>query len=225
MSALSSKPKLPTTVGENKKTKGNKLATANEIILAVMQDVQAVGKNDRNQSQGFNFRGIDAVVNKVGPALRKAGGFIAPSVNRIDYSTAPTKNGGVANIARVDVTYTVYGSDSSTVSGNVVAEAFDSGDKATAKAMSVAYRTFLLQLLCLPTDEPDPDTFSYETAQVIPAATAAALTDWAEVIKSATTELELKNAWDEIAKLNIADLPFNNTTLKALVFDQKALVK
>ena len=28
--------------------------------------------------------------------------------------------------------------------------------------MSVAFRTFLLQLLALPTDEPDPDSFSYE---------------------------------------------------------------
>jgi hypothetical protein len=40
----------------------------------------------------------------------------------------------------------------------------DSGDKATAKAMSVAMRTALLQALCLPTDEPDPDATSYERA-------------------------------------------------------------
>lgn len=38
----------------------------------------------------------------------------------------------------------------------------DSGDKATAKAMSVAFRTALLQALCLPTDEIDPDAESYE---------------------------------------------------------------
>lgn len=202
------------------------MATANEIILAVMQEVQAVGKKDRNQAQGFSFRGIDAVMNAVGPALRKAGGFIAPTVNSIDYSTSPTKSGGLNNIARVNVTYTVYGSDGSRISGDVVAEAFDSGDKATAKAMSVAYRTFLLQILCLPTDEPDPDSFSYESAPApVAAETLAALTDWAEVIKSATTQDELKNAWDEIAKMNLADVQFNNTTLKALVFAQKAKVK
>jgi hypothetical protein len=38
----------------------------------------------------------------------------------------------------------------------------DSGDKATAKAMSVAFRTALLQSLSLPTDEVDPDAHSYE---------------------------------------------------------------
>jgi len=42
-----------------------------------------------------------------------------------------------------------------------VAESMDSGDKATAKAMSVAFRTALLQTLCLPTDESDPDADSY----------------------------------------------------------------
>jgi hypothetical protein len=43
-------------------------------------------------------------------------------------------------------------------------EAFDSGDKSTAKAMSVAYRTALLQALTLPTDEPDPDETVEELA-------------------------------------------------------------
>ena len=44
----------------------------------------------------------------------------------------------------------------------VAAEAWDSGDKAAPKAMSVAFRTALLQALALPTDDPDPDSQSYE---------------------------------------------------------------
>jgi hypothetical protein len=40
----------------------------------------------------------------------------------------------------------------------------DSGDKAVPKAMSVAFRTALLQALALPTDEPDPDASTYERA-------------------------------------------------------------
>jgi hypothetical protein len=42
----------------------------------------------------------------------------------------------------------------------VAGEGSDSLDKATSKAMSVAYRTALLQALCLPTSDPDPDSFS-----------------------------------------------------------------
>lgn len=135
---------------------------AHEIIQNVMADVQGLAKKDRNQAQGFNFRGIDAVMNAVGPSLRKHGGFITPNLDRVEYSTATTSKGTIQNVARVVVTYAVMGSEGEPILGSVAAEAFDTGDKATAKAMSVAYRTFLLQLLCLPTDEPDPDSFTYE---------------------------------------------------------------
>jgi hypothetical protein len=63
---------------------------------------------------------------------------------------------------RVKVTYTFIGVNGDTIKATVVGEAMDSGDKATAKAMSVAFRTALLQSLSLPTDEVDPDAHSYE---------------------------------------------------------------
>jgi len=140
----------------------NEVKSAGEIIVAVMNDVQGLAKRDKNTQQGFNFRGIDAVMNAVGPALRNHGGFIVPVVDSISYEAYPSKNGGQLNVCHVTVSYAVYGQKGEPILGSVSAEAFDSGDKATAKAMSVAYRTFLLQLLCLPTDEPDPDTFTYE---------------------------------------------------------------
>ena len=51
--------------------------------------------------------------------------------------------------------------------------------------MSVAYRTFLLQLLCLPTDEPDPDTFSYDAAPA----------DWDSLLAAVTTRDECLALW------------------------------
>lgn len=142
------------------------MATAAEVVLSVMNEVQGLAKKDRNAAQGFSFRGIDAVMNVVGPALRKAGGFIVPAVQSVRHETLTTAKGSLMNAAYVEVVYSVFGNDGSEpISGIIAAEAFDSGDKATAKAMSVAMRTFLLQLLCLPTDEPDPDSFSYEAAK------------------------------------------------------------
>jgi hypothetical protein len=44
----------------------------------------------------------------------------------------------------------------------------DFGDKGTPKAMSVAYRTLLIQGLCIPTGEADPDSTSYERAEELP---------------------------------------------------------
>lgn len=159
--------------------------TARQVIAAVMQEVQAVAKNDRNEAQRFNFRGIDAVVNKVGPALRNAGGFIVPQVITTEHDTLPAKNGGSMSVVRLTVTFSVYGAEGEPIVGTVAAEAFDSGDKATAKAMSVAFRTFLLQVLALPTDEPDPDASTYEIAKT------PAKTDWRGLIDGATTRDEL----------------------------------
>ena len=141
------------------------MASSAEVVLAVMNEVQGLAKKDRNQAQGFSFRGIDAVLNAVGPALRKAGGFIVPLVRSVRHESLTTAKGSQMNAAYVEVEFLVYGNEGEPVSGIVAAEAFDSGDKATAKAMSVAMRTFLLQLLCLPTDEPDPDSFSYEASK------------------------------------------------------------
>lgn len=136
--------------------------SAMQIIVEVMRDVTAVAKTDVNSQQNFKFRGIDAVINAIGPALRKAGGAIIPNLDSVTYETMPSRSGGTLNVARVIVTYAVHGDSDSCILGSVAAEAFDAGDKATAKAMSVAYRTFLLQLFCLPTDDRDPDHDSYE---------------------------------------------------------------
>ena len=141
------------------------MANAREVILAVMESVQGIAKRDRNSAQGFNFRGIDAVVNKVGPALREAGGFILPEIVNEQHSTALTAKGSQINVVHLTVRFGIYGLDGEPIVGSVAAEAMDSGDKATAKAMSVALRTFLLQVLALPTDEPDPDSFTYEATR------------------------------------------------------------
>ena len=197
------------------------MSTAQQVIVAVMQEVSSVAKKDKNQSQGFSFRGIDAVMNAVGPALRKAGGFVSPEVLNIENTAVPSASGKSLNVVRVLVKYSVYGSEGEPIWGIVAAEALDSGDKATAKAMSVAYRTFLLQLLCLPTDEHDPDHDRYEIGKL----DVGALVDWADVIKAATSQAELKSAWEQIATAGLADVQFNGTTLKKLIFERKEQVK
>ena len=54
--------------------------TVVQALSAVMADVRAVAKKEKNTSQGggFFFRGIDAVVNAVGPALRTHGVVVTP---------------------------------------------------------------------------------------------------------------------------------------------------
>lgn len=168
------------------------MAKATEIILAVMQDVQAVGKTGKNTQQNYNFRGIDAVINAVGPSLRKHGGFIIPSVLHKENELQSTKSGGALNIVRLTISFSIVGTEGEPVTGVVAAEAMDTGDKATAKAMSVGLRTFLLQLLALPTDEPDPDTFSYELGQASKPAR-----DWAAEIKTIKDAAAARQLYNE----------------------------
>lgn len=136
--------------------------TIHQALSKVMGDVQAVKKDSKNQAQRFNFRGIDAVMNAVGPALRKHGVTILPEDVDVHRTNGTTANGKQTAEVVVKVTYRVYGPSGDSIHGKVAAEAMDFGDKAIAKAMSVAYRTFLLQALTIPTDEPDPDSESFE---------------------------------------------------------------
>lgn len=137
--------------------------TAIQALSAVMADVQAVHKSERNVQQGFSFRGVDAVVNAVGPAFRTHGVVVGSEV--VSHTFAEVEVGAKRTPmghAMVTVRYRFYGPAGDFVEASAAAEAMDSGDKATAKAMSVAYRTALIQALALPTDEPDPDAESFE---------------------------------------------------------------
>lgn len=134
----------------------------NEAVIAVMAEVRAVGKDGRNQQQNFNFRGIDATVNALSPAMRKHGVTVYPSIVSLNRGQATTGKGSVMNTVDVIVDYVFTGPEGDTLTARVPGEAFDSGDKATAKAMSVAFRTCLLQTFALPTQETDPDAESHD---------------------------------------------------------------
>lgn len=147
-----------------------KKISAADSIMGVMRAVNAVGKTGRNQAQNFNFRGIDGVLNAVGPALREVGGFIKPDLVKVRYEHGASSKGTPTVEVHLTARYSWYGTDGGEpVTSVVIAEALDTSDKATAKAWSVAYRTFLLQTLCLPTDEPDPDEDYVERASHVDA--------------------------------------------------------
>ena len=136
-------------------------------LAAVMADVTAVPKGDKNQAQNFSFRGIDSILNAVGPALRTHRVVVLPLLEEVETTTVEVgKNRSRMAHVQLRVRYRFVADDGSSVDAVVPAEAFDSGDKAVSKAMSVAFRTVLIQALALPTNDPDPDAVSYERAPV-----------------------------------------------------------
>lgn len=139
-----------------------------ESINAVMADMGAVGKDSQNKQQGFMFRGIDAVMNALYPALVKNKVFIVPTILEQQREERATTKGGVLIYSICKIKYTFYAEDGSSIECIVVGEGMDSGDKATNKAMSVAFKYACFQTFCIPTEEmkeADPDLETHEVTE------------------------------------------------------------
>ena len=124
-----------------------------EAMAAVMEDCGAVAKTDRNEQQKYKYRGIDAVMNALNPALRKNKVFVVPEVLDQSREERQGRNGGVLIYSITKVKYTFYAEDGSSVSAVVIGEGMDSGDKSMNKAMSAAFKYACFQAFCIPTEE------------------------------------------------------------------------
>lgn len=130
-----------------------------ESINKVMSEIGAIGKNDTNKQQGFKYRGIDAVMNAIQPALVKHKVFVVPEVIEQKREERQTSKGGNLIYSICTVCYTFYAEDGTSVQATVIGEGMDSGDKATNKAMSIAFKYACFQVFCIPTEEMKEDDF------------------------------------------------------------------
>jgi len=137
-------------------------------IAKVMADIGKAGirKARVNEQQRYQFRGIDDVYNALSAFLSTAGLCILPRVTKREVTERATKNGGVLFYVVLDVEFDlVCAEDGSRHTVTVVGEAMDSGDKATNKAMSAAYKYACMQTFCIPTEgNPDADAETHEPA-------------------------------------------------------------
>lgn len=140
-----------------------------EAISRCMEEIGAVGKDDVNKQQGFKYRGIDAVMNAINPALVKNHVFIVPEVLDQQRQERTTSKGAALIYSICRIKYTFFAEDGSHIEAITVGEGMDSGDKATNKAMAVAFKYACFQVFCIPTAEMgDPDAESVEDVAVDP---------------------------------------------------------
>lgn len=135
----------------------------------IMRDSGHIAKANKNQQQNFMFRGIDDVYNALHDVFAKHGVFSMPEVIKSEREEKQTARGGTVISTLLTIKYTFYAEDGSFVTAIVQSEAMDSGDKSTSKSMSIAHKYCLLQALKIPTNEPDPDSYSYELGGKEPA--------------------------------------------------------
>ena len=137
-------------------------------IAQVMATIakQGISKDRKNDQQGYAFRGIDDVYNALAPILSEAQLCVLPYVKSREVIERQTRSGGALFYVTVAVDFALVSAvDGSTHTISVVGEAMDSGDKATNKAMSAAYKYACMQAFCIPTEgDNDADKVTHEVA-------------------------------------------------------------
>lgn len=174
-----------------------------QTISDVMSEIGAIGKDTKNQQQGFMYRGIDAVMNALNPALVKHKLFVVPEVLEQTREERQNKNGTNLIYSICKIKYTFFAEDGSSVSATVIGEGMDSGDKATNKAMSIAFKYACFQVFCIPTEEMvDPNA---EVHEVKPKTEKPKKTQ-TETKEEKKTTTETPNAIDKISESDLETL-------------------
>ena len=132
-------------------------------LCAITAEIGSVGKTKKNQQQGYSFRGVDDLMNTLHPLFAKYGVIAVPEVLESTREERVTAKGGALISAILKVKYHFTGIDGSEVCATVVGEGMDTADKASNKALSVAFKYACFQVFCIPTEEvaaSDPDNYT-----------------------------------------------------------------
>ncbi|NBN36582.1 MULTISPECIES: ERF family protein [Proteus] len=174
-----------------------------KAISNVAREMAETGikKGSVNQQQGFMFRGIDAVYNALAPALVKHGLLILPRIIERTVMERQTQRGGLLFYVVVKAEFEfVSVEDGSKHTVVTYGEAMDSGDKATNKAMSIAYKYAAFQTFCIPTEETAIDADA-EVHNVAPRTPDQILKDFTNSAMAITDLNILKKEFGETWKL------------------------
>jgi len=90
---------------ETTPTPGEDDRTIHQRMIAIIDELPAIGKNQRNEEQKFNFRGHDDVLNALTPLLAKHGVVIVPRVLERVTDRRQTRSGSVMYEGNLHIEY------------------------------------------------------------------------------------------------------------------------
>jgi len=158
---------------------------------------EGIAKDRSNVTQGYKFRGIEDIFNHLGPLLHKHGLVIIPRITSRDVTERQTVKGSTLFYVTLAADFEfVSAQDGSSTVVRTYGEAMDSGDKATNKAMSAAYKYAALMTFAIPTEGGDTEsTTLLEIAA--PVAPPKGFEDWfTDMVAGASDGVTaLKEAW------------------------------
>jgi ERF superfamily protein len=174
----------------------------NKVYAAIAKVMAGLGKDGiqkdrKNVQQGYSFRGIDDVYNALHTHLVAANLVILPRFSDRQVVERQSQKGGALFYVTVSGDFDLVSTEdgSKHTVGPFFGEAMDSGDKATNKAMSAAYKYMAMEVFCIPTDaDNDSDATTHEVKpntarQVAVDAFDAMPTDEKKFLQGKATEL------------------------------------
>jgi hypothetical protein len=122
-------------------------------INAIMSEFAAAGvaKTRTNVVDDYQYRSIDDLLNALSPILARHRLCVLPRViERVETEKRGADAGLLVSVS-VRVAFSLVSvKDASTHEVEAFGEALDESDKATAKAMSAAYKCAMIQTFCIP---------------------------------------------------------------------------
>jgi hypothetical protein len=155
---------------------------------------EGISKSRKNTQQGYSFRGIDDIYNVVSPLLGSNGLCILPRVLARTCEERQNAKGTALFYVTVEAEFDlVCAEDGSKHTVKTFGEAMDSGDKATNKAMSAAYKYAVMQAFAIPTEgDNDADASTHEVQPAKPVNAAILLDSLREAAMAGSAELRAR---------------------------------
>ncbi len=121
-----------------------------------------IAKSRTNIKDDYQYRSIDDILGRLAPLLAKYRLCVLPRAVRRECVERIGQGQEVLCSVHVFVAYDLVSSrDGTRHTVRGVGEALDPSDKGTAKALSAAYKSAMLQTFCIPVGNEEPDAFSY----------------------------------------------------------------
>jgi len=176
-------------------------------INAVTAELASSGipKSRFNAVDEYQYRSIDDVLNRLAPLLAKHRLCVLPRVRERQATERLGDNLQLLINVTLHASFTlVSADDGSSHKVEAYGEALDAGDKATAKAMSAAYKSAMLQTFCIPVgDTEDADAASHRlAAKTHVAEPVQGWEQWARDIADIVSVCESEQAIDTVQDRN-----------------------
>lgn len=114
-----------------------------------------IAKRHTNAQDQYQYRAIDDVYERLSPLLAQHKLCILPRILKRRMTERHSQNDLLVSVSVKAAFDLICAEDGSRHTIESFGEALDAGDKATAKAMTAAYKSAVLQAFCIPASGPD----------------------------------------------------------------------